>query len=219
VEIAEFGIVVFGDVVRSRRRAERSSAWLRKLCAELDSSFGPDRLAPFGFTQGDELQGLLARTANPFRAILRAALDPDGLPMRWVIAAGEIDPGSGPATQRTGAAFLAARELAGAARSRRDGLLAVSGHPSADALLDDLAPVLPVLLGELSPRQRVVARSLLIDERRQADVATLLEVSRATVSVLAERGHVRSIAGLARALGAILDDGTARALAAAPADA
>ena len=33
-----------------------------------------DRVASFGFTQGDELQGLLATTADPFRAVLLGAL-------------------------------------------------------------------------------------------------------------------------------------------------
>jgi DNA-binding CsgD family transcriptional regulator len=203
--------VVFGDVVRSRSQPGRSSAWLRRLRTELDGAFADDRLAPFDFTQGDEIQGLLAPSANPLDAVLRASLHPDGLPMRWVIAAGRVDPGMGRATQRTGPAFLVARDLLDSARTRRDGLRLATGDSAADGLLDDLAPVLPVLLKGLSPRQRIVARLVLIDRHRQAEAADILGVSRATVSVLAERGHVHAIAGLARGLRAILGDGLDRA--------
>ena len=58
-----------------------------------------------GLTQGDELQLLLAPGADPFRAVLRAGLHPDALPMRWAIVAGGIDPGSGPATGQPPAYF------------------------------------------------------------------------------------------------------------------
>ena len=66
------GLVLFGDVVESRRDSVASTAWLRDLVAELDGTYGDRRLAPFGFTQGDELQGLLAPDADPLDAILRA---------------------------------------------------------------------------------------------------------------------------------------------------
>jgi len=60
------GIVLFGDVVESRDDPEGSSAWLRILCGILEDRYAPaDRLAGFGFTQGDEL-----RTTALHRAIL-----------------------------------------------------------------------------------------------------------------------------------------------------
>jgi hypothetical protein len=210
VEREGFAIVVFGDVVRSRAQAGRATAWLRSLCGSLNTAFESERAAPWDFTQGDELQGLLAPSANPIDAVLRAALDSGGLSMRWVIAAGMVDPGRGPATQRTGPAFLAARQAVAEARARREGLAIVTGDPETDVILRDIAPVLPVLLADLSARQRVVARRLLIDGRRQAEVADELGVSRPTVSVLAERGRVRSIGGLARGLEALLAEGMAR---------
>src|SRR5438034_676719 len=80
----------------------------------------PERLAAFEFTQGDELQGLLSTAADPTRAILRAALHPKARAMRWVIARGAIDPGRGPATRRSGAAFIAARERLATAATRRE---------------------------------------------------------------------------------------------------
>ena len=68
------GVVIFGDVIHSRRDPAGSSAWLRCLCEDLQAAAGSDALAPFGFTQGDELQGLLRPTADPVALILRAAL-------------------------------------------------------------------------------------------------------------------------------------------------
>src|SRR2546422_1102412 len=105
------GVVLFGDVVRSRRDSPSATAWLRTLKADLTRAYGAaDRLASFEFTQGDEIQGLLAVRADPTRAILRAALHPSAWDMRWVIVRGLIDPGRGPATQHSGPAFLAARD-------------------------------------------------------------------------------------------------------------
>jgi DNA-binding CsgD family transcriptional regulator len=198
------GIVLFGDVIESRREPERSSAWLRSLRTALEREIPTaDRLAPFGVTQGDELQGLLAADADPFRAILVGSLEPAAQPMRWVVSAGPIDPGRGPAIERTGPAFLSAREAVAVARARRDLLLVTTGEPGADRLLAELAPVLGEMLADLTDRQRVVARLMLVDDLRQADVADRLGVARATVSVAHARGHIRSIGRLVTALRAI----------------
>lgn len=207
---ARAGIVLFGDVVESRRAAGRAAAWLRRLSTELDAAYGDARLARFDFTQGDELQGLLAIDADPFVAVLRAGTHPDAVALRWVVVAGAIDAGRGAATRRTGEAFVIARETLAQARVRRDGLVAVTGDPLADGLLDDLAPLLADLLGALTERQRIVARLVLVEGLRLADVADRLGVSRATVSVLAERGRVRRIGRLADALRTILSGGIAR---------
>ncbi len=210
--------MLFGDVVRSRRDATASTAWLRSLSAELEDAFPADvRLAAFEFTQGDELQGLLRPDADPLDAVIRAWLRPDSLPMRWVVVAGEIDAGRGPATQRTGAAFLRARERLAEATARRDGLLVSSGDPATDRLLDDLAPLLAELLAEMTDRQRVVARLILVGRLRRAEVAERLEVTRATVSVAADRAHVRAIGRLAAAIGTLFRSGLAAAGSAAAA--
>ena len=89
-------IVVFGDVIHSRLDPAGSSAWLRSLCAELQAAYGKQALAAFGFTQGDELQGLLQPSADPLGLILRAALSHDARPMRWAIAVGAVEPGAVP---------------------------------------------------------------------------------------------------------------------------
>ncbi len=205
------GTVVFGDVVDSRRDPG-SSDWLRSLCADLEAAYPRQtRLASFGFTQGDEIQGLLATGADPFLAVLRGALGPDARTLRWAIVAGEVEPGSGPATERTGPAFLVARDAIGRARAHRDGLVALTGDPEADARLADLGPLLPALLADLTARQREVAGLILLDDLRRSEAAERLKVSRATVSVIADRARVRHIEGLSRALAAIFAEGAARA--------
>jgi DNA-binding CsgD family transcriptional regulator len=202
---AERGLVLFGDVVESRDDPEASSAWLRTLCGILEERYSPaERLAGFGFTQGDELQGLLAPSADPFPAVLIGSLHERARPMRWVVAAGEIAPGTGPATERSGPAFLAAREALVAAKVRRDRLLVKTGEPGADRLLDGLAPILGEMLADLTARQRRVAWLVLVENLRQAEVAERLGVSRATISVAHARGHIRSIGRLVAALRAVV---------------
>ena len=207
------GVVLFGDVVRSRRDPGAATAWLRTLTAELTEAYPPDaRLAPFEFTQGDELQGLLSPAADPMAAVLRGSLHEAAIPMRWVIVRGSVDPGRGPATQRSGPAFIAARERLAAASTRRERVAVVSGDQETDSLLDGLAPLLGELLADLTDRQRVIARLLLVEGLRRSEAAARLEVSRATVSVAADRAHIRSIGELARVVGTLL----ARAAPGAP---
>lgn len=211
-------IVVFGDVVRSRRAPAASSGWLRRLCMELEAVYGPDRLAPFAFTQGDELQGLLRPTADPLRGMLYASLHEESRPMRWAVVRGSVAGGEGPATERGGDAYVAARRLIELARRQRDGLLMTTGVASADRLLADLAPVLAELLRGLSTRQRTVARLALLDRLRQADVADRLDVSRATVSVTFGRARVRSIERLAAAIRRVFAEAGVRSASAAARD-
>jgi DNA-binding CsgD family transcriptional regulator len=132
--------------------------------------------------------------------------------MRWIVVAGDVDPGRGPATQRTGQAFLRARERSVTA-DRRDRLLMTTGDPDTDAALDDLAPLLPELIGDLTRRQRVIARLILVGGLRRSEVAERLGVKRATVSVAAERAHVRSIERLARRLSVMFATGSERSAA------
>lgn len=205
------GVVVFGDVVDSRRAAAASTAFLRGLIVEMEACYPAAlRLAPPGITQGDELQVLLAIDADPFALVTRACLRPDARSMRWVAVAGGIDPGRGPATERTGAAFLRARSRMERAKSTRDRLAAETGDPGVDLLLADLAPLLPRLLADLTPRQREVARPILVESLRRADVAEQLGISRATVSVMADRARVRELAGLGRALSTLFGAGVSR---------
>jgi DNA-binding CsgD family transcriptional regulator len=198
-------LVLFGDVIRSRRDSVAATAWLRILTADLGAAYPKtDVLAPFEFTQGDELQGLLAPTADPMKAVLRAALHAEAIPMRWVVVAGEIDPGRGPATQRSGPAFIAARERLAVAATRRERLVVASGDPPTDDLLDGLAPLLGELLADLTDRQREIAWQILVEGLRRSEAAERLHVSRATISVAADRAHLRSIGELARVVRTLL---------------
>jgi hypothetical protein len=202
-------LVLFGDVIRSRRDAAGATEWLRTLAADLNGVYRDgERLAPFEFTQGDELQGLLARDADPLIAILRGTLHPQARPMRWVVVAGEVDPGQGPATQRSGPAFVAARERLGRANGRRERVGIVSGDAPTDDLLEGLAPVLGELLADLTSRQREIAWLILVEGLRRSEAAERLSVSRATISVAADRAHVRSIGDLARVLRILLERAT-----------
>jgi RNA polymerase sigma factor (sigma-70 family) len=203
-------IVLFGDVVDSRRDAG-AAAFLRGLRDDLDTAYGSERLAPAGFTQGDEVQLLLAPDADPFRGVVRAALHPRARELRWAVVAGDVDRGSGPATERNGPAFRAARDLLERAKTRREGMAAVTGDPRADALLADLAPLLPALLSELTARQREITRLLLVDGLRRSEVAERLRVSRATVSVIADRARARHLERLSAALATLFRDGVTRA--------
>jgi predicted DNA-binding protein (UPF0251 family) len=214
-----FGVVVFGDVVDSRDEPSASVDFLRTLCRELERMYEGERLASFGFTQGDELQGLLRTGADPFRAVLHAGLHEQHRPIRWAIVAGPVETGRGPATERTGAAFLAARDAIERARSQRDRLIAQTGDKTADGLLSDLAPLLVEHLDALTEAQRDATRLIVEQGLRQAEAAERLGVARATVSVVAKRARARSIARLSRALVTIFADGVGRAEAAARAEA
>jgi DNA-directed RNA polymerase specialized sigma24 family protein len=141
--------------------------------------------------------------------VLRTSLRPDRLRTRWAVAVGGVDEGRGPATQRTGSAFLAAREAINRARAQRDGLVVVTGDPSADTLLADVAPLLVILLDQLTDRQREIGRLMLVEGLRQSDVADRLRIRRPTVSVAVERARLREIGRLAHALKSVLDDGVA----------
>jgi RNA polymerase sigma factor (sigma-70 family) len=193
----DLGLVMFGDVVGSRLDSAGSTAWLRDLIAELDEAYGDERLAPFGLTQGDELQGLLAPQADPLSAVLRAALGPGGRRMRWVVVRGEVDDdatgGKAPATERAGLAFVTARKAIDEARTGHERLVILTGRPDVDSLLADLTPALVDMLDGLTERQRTVARLALIEDMRQSEVADRLKVRRATISVSFSRARVRPL--------------------------
>jgi DNA-directed RNA polymerase specialized sigma24 family protein len=207
------GLVLFGDVVGSRQDAAGSTAWLRDLVVELDEAYGDERLAAFGFTQGDELQGLLGPTADPLLAVLRAALGPGGRRVRWVVVRGEVDAdpagARAPATERTGPAFILARKAIDEARASHERLVIVTGQADVDALLADLVPALVDMLDGLTERQRTVARLALVENLRQSEVAERLRVRRATISVSFNRARVRSLQRLVAGIRRVYSSGLA----------
>jgi RNA polymerase sigma factor (sigma-70 family) len=214
------GVVLFGDVVGSRRGPGNATGWLESLRRTLDDVYASVRMADFEFTQGDEIQGLLAPAADPFLAVLLSTLRPHtgsgAVPrMRWVMVLGDVDPGQGPTTHRTGDAFVRARAILGQARDERDGLLCETGDPAADAYLAGTTPVLAAIIERMTDRQRHIARLALVDGLRQSEIAERLDVSRPTVSVSYARADVRNLSRLVAAIRAIWADGVGRVLAAA----
>ena len=217
-----WGVAIFGDVIGSRTQPRAATAWLERLCVDLDASYQGSLLAEFEFTQGDEIQGLLHPDADPFAAVMDAALRPhtgaSGVPrMRWVVTAGQVDPGRGPATRRSGRAFVDARRLLEQARSDGDGLLCRTGDPVADELLAGTAPVLAAIIAGMTDRQREIAHLSLIDGLRQADIAERLRIARPTVSIAAARGDLRNLGRLSRAVRSIWTSGVSRTRPAAEA--
>jgi DNA-binding CsgD family transcriptional regulator len=211
------GICIFGDVVGSRTRASAATAWLGWLRDHLETAH-PERLAAFEFTQGDEIQGLLPIDADPLLPVLDAMLrphgPPDGVPpMRWVIAAGSIDPGEGPATRRTGQAFLMARQLIGTAHDEGDVLRCASGDVAADTLLAEVAPVLGWLIHRMTDRQREALHLQVIGHLRQEAIAERLGISQPAVSGILARAGARDVARLTAAVRTLLGDGIRRSLA------
>ena len=195
-------LVLFGDVIRSRRDAPAATAWLRTLHGRPRRRRTPRTmsLAPFEFTQGDELQGLLAPGADPdaARSCGRPSIPsarPDALGRRR--RRRRPRPRAGDAAERPGV-----HRRPRAARDRRppaaSGSPSSSGDPATDELLDGLAPLLGELLADLTDRQREIAWPILVDGLRRSEAAERLGVSRATVSVAADRAHLRSIGELAR---------------------
>ena len=200
-------IVIFGNVVTSSSHPAPPGLWLRGLAEELDAAYGDRRLAPFRIDQGDTLQGVLAAEADPLDAVLRAALSADSRSIQWVVTAAAVDAGRGPSTPWTGGPLLAAREAPDRARSTRAALIVESGDRDADALLAGIAPALTALLGDLTVRQREIARLLIVVGLRQSDAAARLGISRPTISVAVARAHLREIARLATAIRALFARG------------
>ena len=170
------------DVVASRRQPERTAAFLDRLPAILATAAGSGLVRPFAPVRGDEVEGLLAPGSDPFRPIVAAALEPDGLALRWAVVAGE----------RSTAPILAAAEIP-LLKARGERLVVITGDPRTDALLVDLVPLLDALAGDMTSRQRDIARRILVEGRRQAAVAAELGVSRATISVAVGRGRLRDL--------------------------
>jgi DNA-directed RNA polymerase specialized sigma24 family protein len=122
--------------------------------------------------------------------------------------AGDVEAGRGPATQRTGPAFLAARELAMQARRRRERLIVQTRNSEVDLLLGGLTPALGRLLTDLTRVQRAVARLILVEGLRQVEVAHRLRIRPPTVSVAADRANLREIAGLLETARRLFADGS-----------
>jgi DNA-binding CsgD family transcriptional regulator len=209
----EWATVMMGDVVDSRADAPDAAEYLdnlrRRWNEEVDG-----RMADFSFTQGDELQGLLAPTEDPFRLILDAGLTPRSGPsayprLRWSVVHGLVDIGLGSATRRTGSAFVRARSALQGARDTGDLLSVVTGSVTWDTLLQSIAPVWLDLIEAMTDRQRFISRLSMLDGYRQSEIADLIGVSRPTVSVALQRAGTRDVERLLLALRVCWEHGQA----------
>jgi hypothetical protein len=188
------------DVVASRRQPDRTAAFLGRLPELLAAAAGPGLVRPFAAVRGDEVEGVLSPGSDPFRPIVAAALEPDGPALRWAVVAGE----------RSTALARAVAEIA-SLKASGERLVVVTGDPRTDALLFDLVPLLGALVGDMTARQRDVARRILVEGRRQAAVAAELGVSRATISVTVGRGRLRDLERAMRGLHGLSSSGIAAA--------
>lgn len=200
---AQRAIAIVGDDIEDRDGTALDPRRLPPIARLLDAAYPDARMAGFS-TSPSRLVGILVPDADPLIAVLLVGLL-DGHPrVRWSIVEGELATGRSRAPGRAAALLRQAAEGVVAARARRDRLVIWTGVPGADHLLEALGPLLAELLDELTDRQRSVARMLLVDGLRQADVADVLAVSRATISVMVARGRIRSIDRLAGAVRSVL---------------
>jgi DNA-binding CsgD family transcriptional regulator len=176
---------------------------LATLCADLNRAFAGGVLVPFELDAG-RLVGVLDPGVDALRAVLVASVGGGPVRVRWGIAQGALEAGGGDLADRARTPIAAADEAIGVGRARRDHLIVRTAVEGADRLLDGIAPLLVDLLDDLSDRQRIVARLILLDGLRQADVADELEVSRATVSVMVGRGRIRAVDRLGGAIRAVM---------------
>ena len=144
----------------------------------------------FPETAGHRVVALIDPGGDPVRPILAALLGQQPMRMRW---------GIGAALEPDAARALALAALDDARAERR--AIAIRVRPGlAAADLADRGAVLEALLAGTTTRQGEIARRILLDGRRQAEVAAELGVSRATISVAVARGHVAAIGAAHRLL-------------------
>lgn len=193
------GVAIIGDVVDSKIDRAKTLEQLETLAGELNARFASDITAPFDYTSGDELQGLLRADCDPFKVLLAAMLDRNAPRMRWGIAFGEVVPGSGPATHRTGDSFVQARHNIEYAKGRHLSVVATTDS-GADEILKRLMGVFTHMLEDLTPQQCQIAHGLFVEGRKQSEIAAARGVSRATVSVSVKRGGLHRLGDLIEAL-------------------
>lgn len=172
----EPAIAVIADLVGSKAAA--APAWFDELAEVLNEHFSArgTLVADFVRTRGDELDGLISLAADPFDAYLFGALGYRAgvavLPTRWVVVAGAVRPGSGPADRRDGLAIWQAQDLIPSLRASGDyALILRSGAPQPDANLARLMPWIHQGVADLTDNQR----HLLAHRMRAGDTTLTLK--------------------------------------------
>lgn len=209
------GVVVAVAAAGASAGPAAAPGWLRDLAATLDDACGELLRSPFVQLDGGLLAAQLAAGADPIEAFLHGTLRQaerarSRAQLRWAIAAAGVETGQAAGGASAVATDTAITALADGQRERV-GLVMRSGHPGADRLLVDIAPVIAEMLELLTPRQRDVARLMLVDGLRQAEAAERLGIARSTVGVIAARARIRSVERLVDAARTVFAAGLADA--------
>ena len=209
-------LILLGEVAGSHHDGSGSTPWLRSLASELDEAYGPERLAPFEVSEGGVLAGRLTWTADPLVAVLHGALGSGSPPLRWICVRSCPDTLDGAAGDAGLPGSAAAFEALKVARVGHEQLVLRTGRADIDRLLADMTPALVGMLGDLTARQRDVARMALLEGLRQSEVAQRLGVRRATVSVSFARARIQSLAALVSAIRRVFSSAGSAAVEVAP---
>lgn len=189
-EVKHVAVVLIGDLVGSRRSADRAAlhARLAEVLAATNAAWGSD----LRVTAGDEYQGTFASPGDALRATLalRVAMLP-GSDVRHGIGIGEVetlDPRAlvqdGPGWWAARAAIVAAQEAQRSARTRscRTACRVAEGATGPDPAAVDAALLgRDELVGRLTDRSLSVLRGLL-GGRTQRDIAEAEGVSTSAIS-------------------------------------
>ena len=189
-EVKPPAVVVIGDVVGSRRVADRAAlhALLADALADVNDRFGGD----LRLTVGDEYQGAFPSVGHALRATLalRLALLPGadvrhGIgrgPVETLDAGARIEDGPGWWAARAAIDAVAAAQARPATRSARTAYRAAEGYAAPDPPVVDAALLgRDALVGRLSERGLSVLRGLLAG-RTQREIAEAEGVSTSAVS-------------------------------------
>jgi hypothetical protein len=205
---------VIGDVVRSRRSADRGAlhARLADVLVEVNDTFDP--VTPLRVTVGDEYQGGFASVNEAVRATLRLrlALAP-GIDVRHGIGWGEVvvlqeeprvEDGSGWWSAREAVHAVKDSEERPGSRLRRTVFRRADGVEGPDpATLEAMLILRDQLVGDLSERSVRVLRGLL-DGTTQRALADDLGVSASAVSQRIRADGLAAIVAADRALAVVL---------------
>ena len=201
---------VIGDVVRSRRSADRGALHARLAAVLADVNDTLDPATPFRVTVGDEYQGGFASVNEAVRATLRLqlALAP-GIDVRHGIGWGEVAVLQEQPRVEDGAGWWSAREAVHAvkaseerpgSRRRRTVFRRADGVEGPDpATLEAMLILRDQLVGDLSERSLLVLRGLL-DGTTQRELADALGVSASAVSQRIRADGLAALVAAHRAL-------------------
>lgn len=187
-------IAIIGDVVQSRRIADRPAAQdrLRHFLGYLNAAYRADLLAPFRISRGDEVQALLRR-AHVIPDLLWEPLIHFSHPIRFGIGLGELTTGLNADPRQTdGPAWWNARSaLQNSVQTKRTGGVLMGFGERDDTVLTALATLLQHLRSRLTSRQLTVVSQLRAGED-MVRVAHQLRVTKQAISSIASAAGWRA---------------------------